>query len=111
MIPQFPKLVKIFTLTIVIILISHFSFLKSVEAAYDPLSVPNNRWGIHILETAEVGKAAEFVNSGGGDWGYVTIPIRANERDLEKWTRFMEECKKLHLIPILRIATFPKGDK
>ncbi|KKU90864.1 MAG: hypothetical protein UY21_C0016G0009 [Microgenomates group bacterium GW2011_GWA1_48_10] len=108
MIPQFPKLVKIFTLTIVIILISHFSFLKSVEAAYDPLSVPNNRWGIHILETAEVGKAAEFVNSGGGDWGYVTIPIRANERDLEKWTKFMTDCRRLHLIPILRIAQFPK---
>lgn len=81
-----------------------------VNAIYDPLSVPNNKYGIHILETAEVEKAAELVNSNGGQWGYVTIPIRANERNLEKWTKFMEEAKKLRIIPILRIASFPVDD-
>lgn len=80
-------------------------------AVYDPLSVPNNRFGIHILEPAEVERAAGFVNSTGGDWGYVTIPIRANDRDLVKWARFMEESRRLHLIPILRIATFPVEDR
>lgn len=75
-------------------------------AIYDSVSVPNNRFGIHILELSELSKAAELVNSSGGDWGYVTIPIRANDRDLPKWTRFMEEAGRLHLIPILRIASF-----
>ena len=53
-------------------------------AVYDPISVPNNHFGIHILETSELDQAAKFVNSSGGDWGYVTMPIRANDRDLSK---------------------------
>lgn len=81
-----------------------------VRAVYDPLSVPNNRIGVHILETQEVEEAAKMVNSNGGDWGYVTIPIRANDRDLAKWTEFMVHSRQLHIIPILRIASFPVGD-
>lgn len=92
------------------IFIFQLSFVNVVHAIYDPLSVPNNKFGIHILDTSELQKAAELVNSGGGEWGYVTIPIRANERDILKWTAFMETAKNLKLIPILRIATYPVGD-
>ena len=80
-------------------------------AIYDPLSVPNNSFGIHILETTELEPASKFVNSSGGDWGYVTIPIRANDRDLAKWTKFMEDCRKFHIIPIIRLASFPVEDR
>ncbi len=80
---------------------------KPVSAIYDPTKTTNNIFGIHILDTSEVSKAAQLVNSTGGDWGYVTIPIRANDRNLPQWTQFMENCRKLHLIPILRIASFP----
>ncbi len=94
-----------------LILVSVFFFFPAkIESIYDPLSVANNRVGVHILETAELSNAAELVNGGGGDWGYVTIPIRANDRDLPKWTKFMQESKRLHLIPILRIASFPVDD-
>ncbi len=83
---------------------------KATLAIYDPLSVPNNRFGIHILETQELEKAAQLVNSSGGDWGYITIPIRANDRDLTKWTAFMVHSRQLHLIPILRLASFGVSD-
>ncbi len=85
-------------------------WVKPVYAIYDPLSVPNNKYGIHILEPSEVEKAKEFVNSGGGEWGYVTIPIRANDRNLEKWTEFMVKSRQYKVIPILRIASFPVDD-
>lgn len=98
------------TISFFFFFILQFSIFNSVLAIYDPLSVPNNRFGIHILETSETGKASQFVNSSGGDWGYITIPIRSNERDIEKWTQFMNDCRTLHLIPILRIATFPKNN-
>ncbi len=74
-------------------------------AIYDPLSVKNNKFGIHILFPEELSEAAALVNSSGGDWGYVTIPIQASDRDLEKWQTFMNNSKKNHLIPIIRIAT------
>ena len=70
---------------------------------------PNNKVGIHILHPSEIDLAAELVNSHGGDWGYVTIPIQPTDRDKTKWTQFMLKTKQLHLIPILRITTLPHG--
>lgn len=92
-------------LTFIICLFLLFSSFKSSFAVYDPLSKPNNKFGIHILFPQELSKAAELVNSSGGDWGYVTIPIQYNDRDLEKWQKFMDDCRQYHLIPILRIST------
>jgi crossover junction endodeoxyribonuclease RuvC len=81
--------------------------ISSAQATYDPLAVPNNRIGIHILDPQEVIEAAKLVNSSNGDWGYVTVPIRSNDRDIAKWEKFFEECRRLHLIPIIRISTYP----
>jgi hypothetical protein len=81
------------------------TFPGNAGAIYDPLSKPNNIFGIHILYPEEVSQASSLVNSSGGDWGYITIPIQASDRDLEKWQKFMDECAKYHLIPIVRLAT------
>lgn len=79
--------------------------IKHAQAIYDPLSVPNNKIGIHILFPDEIDKAKELINSNGGDWGYVVIPIRSDDKDLEKWQKFMDRAAELHIIPIIRIAT------
>ncbi|MCM8787959.1 MAG: hypothetical protein NC935_07925 [Candidatus Omnitrophica bacterium] len=61
--------------------------------------------GIHILETSEVEEAGRLVNSSGGDWGWVTIVLRDDDFDHKKWQKFMDDCRRLHLIPIIRVAT------
>ena len=88
-----------------IISLFYISTSKSY-AIYDPLSSNNNKFGIHILFPDELSEAASLVNSNGGDWGYVTIPIKASDKDLDKWQSFFNNCKKYHLIPILRLATY-----
>lgn len=50
-------------------------------------------------------KAAELVNSTGGDWGYVTLVIREDDRDSKKWQKFFDELRINHLIPIVRVAS------
>lgn len=80
--------------------------LSNAVAAYDPLSVPNNRYGVHILDPSELQSAAQLVNSSGGDWGYVTVPIRADDRDQAKWQAFFQNAGKYRLIPILRLTTY-----
>lgn len=82
---------------------------QPVRALYDPNSVPNNKMGVHILHPSEAEAAAKLVNSSGGDWGYVTVPIQPVDRDLLKWQEFMKKCSELHLIPIIRITTIPTG--
>lgn len=74
-------------------------------AIYDPTSKANNIFGIHILFPYEISDAARLVNSNGGDWGYVTIPIQATDKNIQKWQDFMNQAKLLHVIPIIRIAT------
>ena len=80
-------------------------FTHNAHAVEDPLLIPNNKFGVHILFTSELEKARDLINSNGGDWGHVTIPIQASDKDLEKWQKFMDDCQRLHLIPIIRIAT------
>src|SRR5581483_2883827 len=86
-------------------------FLATVSPAFaieDPFSHPNNKIGIHILFPSELSNAAKLVNSNGGQWGYVLIPVQSGDKDLQKWQKFMDDCKTLHLIPIIRLAT--EGD-
>lgn len=91
---------------ILLILLISFAFLfPKPSFAYDSLSTDNNKIGIHILFPGELTEAAKLVNSNGGDWGYVTIPLPENDYDLNKWQDFMDNAKELHLIPIIRLAT------
>jgi len=73
--------------------------------------VPNNKIGIHILFPDEVDAASKIVNNNGkSEWGYVTIPIQASDRDRVKWQRFLDQCKDKKIIPIIRVATFTEGN-
>jgi len=78
---------------------------QKVHAIVDPLSLPNNKFGVHILSPDELKDAAKLINTNGGDWGYVTIPIQKSDKNIVKWQSFMDEAKSLHIIPILRLAT------
>lgn len=82
---------------------------ESVSALYDPRTLPTNKLGVHILDPGEIDQAAKLVNSQGGDWGYITVPIQPNDRDKAKWQSFMQKARELHLIPIIRITTVPQG--
>lgn len=98
------KLIRIF----VVFLSLFFVFgIQSSYAVVNPLEKKNNFVGIHILFPSELDQAKDLINSSGGDWGYVTIPIQITDRDLVKWQLFMDQCANNHIIPILRIATEP----
>lgn len=97
----------------ILVLIVGLIFLlipKPVLAIVDPLSSPNNKFGIHIADENDISKAADLVNTSKGDWGYTTLVIRETDRDLEKWQGIFDQMRSLHLIPIVRLATRPLGD-
>lgn len=79
-------------------------------AIYDPTSGPNNRFGIHVVDTSDLDGVANLLNSNGGDWGYVTLVIQKGERDTRRWQEVFDKMRRLHLIPIVRVATVPQGD-
>jgi len=77
----------------------------SARAVVEPLSKANNKIGVHILDPNEINQVADLVNGADGDWGYVTVPLRADDKDRVKWQSFFDQCFKSHIIPIVRIAT------
>ncbi len=82
----------------------------TVNAYYNPLSVPNNKFGIHIIDPSEISQAKPLVNSSGGDWGYVVVVMRSNDRDKLKWQHFFDIARENHIIPIIRLATVQQQD-
>lgn len=82
---------------------------EPVQAIYDPLSVPNNKYGILVADPNDIAKVSELVNSSQGDWGYVTLVIPDNQRHADVWRPVFDRMKREHLIPIVRLATHVEG--
>lgn len=99
---------KYLSLILCLFFMACFLSVQPAFAIENPVSVPNNKVGIHILFPDEIEQAAKLVNANGGQWGYVIIPIQAGDRDLIKWQKFMNDAKRLKIIPLIRIAT--EGD-
>lgn len=92
-----------------IIFVSSFLFTRPANALENPTAVDNNKFGIHIIDENDLEDASRLVNSSGGDWGYVTFVIREDERDAVRWQKVFDKARRLHLIPILRLATKQDG--
>lgn len=90
---------------LILFLLAGFIFPGKALAVENPTAVTNNSFGVHILNPGDIDKAAPLVNGNGGDWGYVTIPIQINDRDVTKWQSFFDKAKELHIIPIMRLVT------
>jgi len=94
---------RLFLLTSLIL--SFFSLIFASTA----FAQETNKFGIHILEPADLEKANELVNSNGGDWGWVTVVIREDDLNSDKWQDFFDQCRIKHLIPLVRLATHLEG--
>jgi len=95
---------------VILSLLSLYITQSCVFAENNPLSVPNNKFGIHVIDENDLKNAASLVNSSGGDWGYVTLVITESERNQSRWQQVFDQMRRLHLIPIIRIATKVEGE-
>jgi hypothetical protein len=78
---------------------------QRARASYDPRLVANNQFGIHVADPNNIAQTATLLNSNGGDWGYVTLVIPETDRNSDKWQMVFDQMRRLHLIPIVRLAT------
>lgn len=93
-----------------LLLLSLFLFVPVIHARYDPQYVENNKFGIHIVDINDLQEIPDLLNTSGGDWGYVTLVIRENERDVGKWQEVFNKMRRMHLIPVVRLATTVEGN-
>ncbi len=85
------------------------SSTKLSLAINNPTDVPNNKVGIHIINENDLKDAQDLINTN-GDWGYVTIVIKESERDHDRWQKVFDDMRRMHIIPIVRLATKPNGE-
>jgi len=90
-------------LFLLIILVS--SYLLPVSPCY-----ATNIFGLHISDTSDIEKVAPIINSSGGDWGYATVVIRADLLNKQMWQEFFDQCRILHITPIVRLATIMENN-
>lgn len=80
-------------------------FFLLLTTCYLLLTTPpvfaGGKLGVHILEPEEVEQVAELLPNG----GFVTVPIRLDQLDYNRWERFFDTAHAQHLTPLLRLAT------
>jgi hypothetical protein len=101
-----------FLLVIIFFLVYLSIFSGEVVFGASNGNVDNNKYGIHLAQPSdeEILKAGELINSNGGSWGYITLVIHEDDRNVEKWQGVFDKLREKKLIPIIRLATKPKGE-
>lgn len=75
-----------------------------------PILASNNIFGLHLTQPQDIYKAKDIINSSNGDWGWATIVVRTDQLNPQMWQDFFNNCRKFHIIPIIRIATQMKNN-
>ena len=98
-----------FRISQIIILILFVALFCSVAI---PVHAANNKYGIHLAQPSDedIGRAADLVNSTGGEWGYITLVIHEDDKKVEKWQPIFDKLRERSIIPIIRLATHPDGE-
>lgn len=73
------------------------------------LASGGNIFGLHLTQTSDINSAAPIINSGGGDWGWATAVIRTDQLNPQTWQEYFDNCRKYHIIPIIRLATIEEN--
>src|SRR4030042_2853816 len=73
------------------------------------LANDRNIFGLHLTQTSDISSASKIINSTGGNWGYATLVIRTDQLNHQAWQEFFNDCRKYHIIPIIRLATILDG--
>ena len=87
-----------------------FSVRSGVLAA--ETSLPTNKFGIHLAVPSDedIARAATLVNGQDGAYGYLTLVIHDDQRDVQYWQDVFNKLRRAKLIPIVRLATHPEGE-
>jgi hypothetical protein len=88
-----------FKKSLLLIILAFFCFSTPILASERQI------FGLHLTQTSDLTSAKDIINSSGGDWGYVTVVIRTDQLDKNTWQDFFNNCRKYHIIPIIRLAT------
>ena len=73
------------------------------------LASDRNIFGLHLTQPSDLEIAKNVINSSGGDWGWATTVIRLDQLDHNTWQDYFDNCRKYHIIPIIRLATLSEN--
>ena len=73
-------------------------------STFSTWGTPNNKFGMYIHASSEqIAEAASLINSNGGDWGWVLVPMDGRQRDAGFWQGIFDTCKAHHIKPLIQL--------
>ena len=102
---QVPKIAKY-----VVMIIFMIFFLQMRPALAADHSI--NKFGIHLAQPQDedIDRADDLVNGVEGQWGYITLVIHEDDKNIDKWQPIFDKLRERGLVPIIRLATSPEGE-
>ncbi|MBU4209898.1 hypothetical protein KKC08_01940 [Patescibacteria group bacterium] len=88
-----------------IFLLLLFSIIYLLLNNQPVFSQERNIFGLHLTQDSDIHKTKDIINSSNADWGWTTIVIPLNNLNHNAWQNFFNNCRKYHIIPIIRLAT------
>lgn len=89
------------------------SLVTSKNLTFNEAGNQNNKFGLYIYASGNnyTEKATMLINSQGGDWGYVTIPIDLQDLNYEVWHDLFTALDEKHLVPIVQLFNLRPSDQ
>ncbi|MBU1129856.1 glycoside hydrolase family 5 protein [Patescibacteria group bacterium] len=82
-----------------------FSVICLLSNSQSAFSQQQNIFGLHLTQDSDIHQAKDIINSSNADWGWATIVIPLNNLNHSAWQNFFNNCRRYHVIPIVRLAT------
>jgi len=77
---------------------------KPHSSTFSTFGTPNNKFGMYInADPSQIAEVAPLINSHGGAWGWVLVPMDIRQKDAGLWQSVLDACRAHHLKPLLQL--------
>lgn len=77
---------------------------KAVGATFAKWGTPNNKFGMYInADVDQIAQTAPLINSNGGAWGWVLIPMDTRQREVGLWQGIFDAAKANRVKPLIQL--------
>ncbi len=77
---------------------------QAIPNTFPTWGTPNNKFGMYInASPAQVGEVAPLLNSNGGAWGWVLLPMDVRQRDASLWQSIFDACRAHRIKPLIQL--------
>jgi len=77
---------------------------QALFSTFPTWGTPNNKFGMYInADPKQIAEVASLINSNGGAWGWVLVPMDVRQRDHNLWQNIFNACRTHRVKPVIQL--------